>query len=309
MSEANEWEDFLKMNIHEEIRWNKIKTNFIISVFICLIAVLGYILGILYGSPIFGFAVAIFGAGLYSMIMYFQGDQIILKSTGAREATKKEFPYLINTVEGLAIAAGIPTPKCYVIDDSALNAFATGKDPQHASVTVTTGLLKKMNRQELEGVLGHEMSHIKNFDIRVMLITAVLVGITILLSDIILRSFLWGGRRDRDNNNQLVIILIVVGLVLAILAPLIAELIKLAVSRRREFLADANGALLTRNPDGLASALEKIKADPDPLVDHANRATAHLFISTPFRTTKGFVTNLFSTHPDINDRIKKLRAM
>ena len=154
------------------------------------------------------------------------------------------------------------------------------------------------------------MSHIKNYDIRVMLITAVLVGITILLSDFIFRTFLWGGAgRERKEGGQLVIILIVVAFVLAILAPIIGEMIKLAVSRRREYLADANGALLTRNPEGLASALEKIKADPDPLVDKANKATAHLFISTPFRKTKGFVTGLFATHPDINDRISRLRAM
>ncbi len=299
-----------KLNIHEEVRWNKIKTYIIISLFIFIIAILGYFLGILYGTPIFGFGMAIFGAIFYTIIMYAQGSSIILKTTGAREATKREYPHLFHTVEGLAIAAGIPTPKCYVIDDTALNAFATGTDPKNASVTVTTGLLNKLNRQELEGVIGHEMSHIKNYDIRVMLITAVLVGITILLSDFIFRSFLWGGHsRERKEGGQLVIILIVVAFVLAILAPIIGEMIKLAVSRRREYLADANGALLTRNPDGLASALEKIKADPDPLVDHANKATAHLFISTPFRKTKGFVTGLFATHPPIEERISRLRAM
>ena len=299
-----------KLNIHEEVRWNKIKTYIIISLFIFIIAILGYFLGILYGTPIFGFGMAIFGAIFYTIIMYAQGSSIILKTTGAREATKREYPHLFHTVEGLAIAAGIPTPKCYVIDDTALNAFATGTDPKNASVTVTAGLLNKLNRQELEGVIGHEMSHIKNYDIRVMLITAVLVGITILLSDFIFRSFLWGGHsRERKEGGQLVIILIVVAFVLAILAPIIGEMIKLAVSRRREYLADANGALLTRNPDGLASALEKIKADPDPLVDKANKATAHLFISTPFRKTKGFVTGLFATHPPIDERIKKLRSM
>ena len=298
----------IAMNIHDQSRWNKIKSWMILSLFIILISGLGYIIGLIYGSPIPGFVLAIFGALLYSLIMYFQGDSIILATTGAREVTKKEYPYLFHTIEGLAIAAGIPTPKAYVIDDTALNAFATGRDPQHASVTVTTGLLNKLNRQELEGVVAHEMSHIKNFDIRMMMLTAVFVGITILLSDFLLRSFLWGNR-DRNNNNQLAIIFIVVGIILAILAPLIAELIKLAVSRRREYGADADGALLTRNPDGLASALEKIKNDPDPLVDKANKATAHLFISTPFRKTKGFFTGLFSTHPDINDRIKILRGM
>ncbi len=299
-----------KRNIHEEVRWNKIKTYLIMSIFIFIIAILGYFLGILYGTPIFGFGAAVFGAIFYTIIMYAQGSNIILKTTGAREVTKREFPHLFHTVEGLSIAAGIPTPKCYVIDDTALNAFATGTDPKNASITVTTGLLNKLNRLELEGVIGHEMSHIKNYDIRVMLITAVLVGITILLSDFIFRTFLWGGgSNERREGNQLVIIFIVVAFVLAILAPIIGEMIKLAVSRRREYLADANGALLTRNPEGLASALEKIKGDPDPLVDKANKATAHLFISSPFRKTKGLVTGLFATHPDINDRISRLRSM
>src|SRR3989338_3805681 len=200
-----------KLNIHEEVRWNKIKTYLIMSIFIFIIAILGYFLGILYGTPIFGFGMAVFGAIFYTIIMYAQGSSIILKTTGAREVTKREFPHLFHTVEGLAIAAGIPTPKCYVINDTALNAFATGTDPKNASITVTTGLLNKLNRLELEGVIGHEMSHIKNYDIRVMLITAVLVGITILLSDFIFRTFLWGGgNRDRRDGNQIVIVLIVV---------------------------------------------------------------------------------------------------
>ncbi len=298
------------LNVHEEVRKNKIKTFLIVSLFIVLISMLGYALGMLYNNPIFGFSIAAFGALFYAVIMYIQGSNIILKTTGAREVTKKEYPHLFHTVEGLAIAAGIPTPKCYVIDDTALNAFATGTKPEKASITVTTGLLNKLNRQELEGVIGHEMSHIKNYDIRVMLITAVLVGITILLSDFIIRSFLWGGHnRERKDAGQLTIILIIVAFVLAILAPIIGEMIKLAVSRRREYLADASGALLTRNPDGLASALEKIRGDPDPLVDKANKATAHLFISTPFRKKKGFVTGLFATHPPIEERIKRLKAM
>ena len=195
-----------------------------------------------------------------------------------------------------------------MIEDSALNAFATGRDPQHASVTVTTGLLQKMNRLELEGVLAHEISHIKNYDIRVMMLAAVMVGLTVLLSDFILRSF-WTGAHGqrREDNNQLGLLLVVVGLVLAILAPVIGELIKLSISRKREYLADADGALLTRYPKGLADALRKIKGDPDPLVDYANKATAHLFISSPFR--KGAWSSAFSTHPPIDERIKKLEKM
>ncbi|MCK5322463.1 MAG: M48 family metallopeptidase, partial [Candidatus Aenigmarchaeota archaeon] len=193
------------------------------------------------------------------------------------------------------------------------NAFATGRNPEHASVTVTTGLLNKMNRQELEGVIAHEMSHIKNYDIRMMMLTTVLIGVVTLLSDFLLRSFLWGsigGRRDnREGGGQAAIIFIVIGLALAILAPLIGQMIRLAISRKREFMADASGASLTRYPEGLASALEKIRKDPDPLVDKANKATAHLFISTPFRKTKGFTAKLFATHPPIDERIQKLRKM
>lgn len=301
----------MKTNFYDEIRSNKIKSYFLVSFFIVLIAVIGGVFGLYYGSFGFGFLMAAIIGVIYTIIIFASGDKMILSMTHARPVTKKEYPYLFHTIEGLALAAGVPVPKAYVIDDSALNAFATGKDPKHASITVTTGLLNKLSRQELEGVLAHEMSHIKNYDIRMMLLTAVLVGIVVLLSDFLLRSFLWGGaRRDRDSgggNAQL--IFIVIGLVLALLAPFIAQLIKLAISRKREYLADASGAMLTRYPEGLASALEKIKGDPDPLVDHANKATAHLFISTPFRKTKGLVTNLFSTHPPIDDRIKKLRAM
>jgi heat shock protein HtpX len=233
--------------------------------------------------------------------------------TGARPVTKGEYPYLYNTIEGLALSAGVPTPKAYVIDDSALNAFATGRDPKHASITVTTGLLKVMNRQELEGVIAHEMSHVKNYDIRFMMLTTVLVGLVTLLSDFILRSMWYGrggGRRDEGGRGgQAQILLLLVGFLFALLAPFIGQLIRLAISRQREYLADANAAVLTRYPPGLASALEKIRKDPDPLVDNANKATAHLFISTPFRDETGFVVNLFSTHPPIAERIKRLREM
>ena len=249
------------------------------------------------------------GYGYFNRLRDYSGGNLILNMTGAKPVTKKEHPHLYHTVEGLAIAAGVPTPKAYVIDDSALNAFATGRDPKNSVVVVTTGLLKKLNRQELEGVIAHEMSHIKNYDIRLMMLTTVLVGIVVLLSDFILRSFLWGAHGRRREAGNATAILILIGLILAILTPIVAHLIKLAVSRKREFLADATGALLTRYPEGLASALEKIKGDPDPLVDRANKATAHLFISTPFRREKGYVTNLFSTHPPIDERIKRLRRM
>ncbi len=298
-----------------EVRRNKIVSWLLIIIFIVLILLLSLVVGIVWGGGInpysIGFSVTlgIIAALIYIAISFAVGDQIILHATGAKPVTKKEYPYLYNTVEGLAIAAGVPTPKCYVIEDSALNAFATGRNPKRASITVTTGLLEKMNRQELEGVIAHEMSHIKNYDIRMMMLAAVLVGVITMISDIFLRSLIFGGgKRDREGG-QAQMIMIVVGLALAILSPIIAQIIKLAVSRKREYAADAQGAVLTRYPAGLASALKKISNDPDPLVDNANRATAHLFISTPFRKKKGWFTNLFSTHPPIEERIRRLEAM
>lgn len=299
------------MNIYDEISSNKWKTVLLICVFFGFVVLLGLLLGLNFGNQYAGLIIALIFGTIYFLFSYYGGASAILTMTHAKEATKPQYTYLINTVEGLSIAAGLPkVPKVYVIEDSALNAFATGRDPQHAAVTVTTGLLAKLNRQELEGVLAHEISHIKNYDIRVMMLAAVMVGLSVLLSDFLLRSFLWG-RRDRESN-QLTLIFIVVGIVLAILSPIIGELIKLAISRKREFLADASGALLTRYPPGLASALRKIKGDPDPLVDYANKATAHLFISTPFRKDKrkvSWLQNLFSTHPDIDERIRKLEGM
>jgi len=295
----------------DEVRSNKIKSWVLVIFFILLISLLGSIVGIIYGNVYIGVVVAVAISIIYSIAGFYSGDKIILKTTGAKPVTKKEYPFLYNTIEGLAISAGIKTPKAYVIEDSALNAFATGRDPEHASITVTTGLLDKMNRQELEGVIAHEMSHIKNYDIRFMMLAAVLVGIVTLLSDFLLRTFLWGnvGRRESKDSGQITLIFIVLGLVLALLTPFIGEMIRLAISRKREFMADANGVILTRYPPGLASALRKIANDPDPLVDKANKATAHLFISTPFRKERGFISNLFSTHPPIEERIKRLEEM
>ena len=295
----------------DEARNNQLKSVVLLAFFIVLIGFLGAAIGLFYGSTYFGLAVAVIFALVYSAIVFNSGDRMILGMSGARPVTKQEEPHLYHTIEGLAVAAGIPVPKAYIIDDSALNAFATGKDPKHASVTVTSGLLKTMNRQELEGIIGHEMSHIKNYDVRFMMLTAVLVGIVVLLSDFLLRTFLWGGGRKRSEKEggQMVMVMIVVGFALAILTPLIGQLIQLAISRKREYAADASGTILTRYPPGLASALKKIAKDPDPLVDKANRATAHLFISTPFKNSKGFVTRLFATHPPIEERIKRLEQM
>ncbi len=301
------------MGLYEEISSNKRKSYLLIFVFLVLVIFIGYIIGFFYGSPYFGLGFAVFIGVIYFLFSYFSGANTIMALTGAKEAKKPEYTYLINTVEGLSIAAGFKkVPKVYVIDDSALNAFATGRNPENSYVAVTTGLLSKLNRQELEGVLAHELSHIKNYDIRVMMLAAVLVGITVLLSDFLLRSFLWGGKGGKDEKSQGTAVIIVVGLALAILSPLIGRLMQLAISRKREFLADASGAMLTRHPKGLADALRKIKDDPDPLVDKANKATAHLFISVPFRHDKkkvSWMQSMFSTHPPIDERIKKLEGM
>jgi len=300
------------MGIYEEINSNKRRSYILIFCFLIFIIFLGLLIGVFYGNLYFGIILALVIGTIYFLISYYGGANAILTMTRAKEAKKPEYAHLINTIEGLSIAAGLAKPpKVYVIEDDALNAFATGRDPEHSAITVTTGLLKKLNRLELEGVIAHEMSHIKNFDIRVMMLAAVMVGMTVLLSDFLLRSFLWGrgGSRDKDSN-QLTIVFILVGLALAILSPFIGEAIKLAISRKREYLADASGAILTRYPKGLADALKKIKEDPDPLVDHANKATAHLFISTPFRKSKGsFMQKIFSTHPPIDERIARLEKM
>lgn len=287
----------------DAVRSNKVKSYLLLTVFVIVIIILGLLWGILYADPISGLFLAGFSAGIYALISFYAGGNMILSMTGAVPADKKKYPHLVNSVEGLAIAAGIPCPQIFIIHDSALNAFATGRDPEHAAVTVTTGLLKTMNREELEGVLAHEVSHIKNLDIRMMMLTAVMVGAITLLSDFLLRSFLWG-RREQKNPLP-----IIIGLLLALLSPLVGHMIKLAVSREREYMADASAAVLTRYPKGLANALRKISNDPDPLVDSANKATAHLFISTPFRKKDGWLTRAFSTHPPIHDRIKRLERM
>ncbi len=292
-----------------EVSSNQLKSLLLVMFFVVIIGALGTAIGFVYRSTYMGLILAVGAAMLYAVLVFLSGDQMILGMSGAKPVTKKDQPYLYNTIEGLAIAAGMPTPKAYVIDDSAMNAFATGRDPKHASITVTSGLLKTMNRQELEGVIGHEMSHIKNYDVRLMMLTVVLVGVIVLLGDFLLRSFWYGRRKDDSKGSQLQAILLIAAIILAILAPIIGKLIQLAISRRREFTADANSAVLTRYPPGLASALKKIAKDPDPLVDRANRSTAHLFISTPFRKSHGFVTNLFLTHPPIEERIKRLEEM
>lgn len=291
----------------QKIAENKRNTWILLSLFGIFILLLSVAIGYVYGSWLFGIIIGAVFIGIYTLVNYFFGAGIILAISGAREVKKEEYPYLFNTLEGLAIAAGIPKPRAYVIDDTALNAFATGRDPQHSVIVVTTGLLQKMNRQELEGVIAHEMSHIQNYDIRLMLMVSVFVAATALLSDFLLRSMLWS--KNRNETNRLQLALLVLGIVLAILSPFIAALIQLAISRQREYLADANGALLTRNPDGLASALEKIGSDRE-ILEAANSATAHLYIDNPLKNRGhvfGFLDSMFLTHPPIGERVARLR--
>ena len=297
--------------MYSQIDSNKRKTALLITIFLVFIIGLGWFLGVYmgYGYEITILAVII--SFLMTLVSYYSGDKVALASTGAKAIQKEDNPYVYRMVENLAITAGIPTPKVYIIDSPALNAFATGRDPEHASIALTTGIISALENQELEGVIAHEMSHVKNYDIRVMMIVVVLVGSISLLSNMFFRARLFGfggGKRDSNNNGggQIAAIIMIIGVVLLILSPLIAELIKLAISRKREYLADASGALLTRYPEGLASALEKISQSNTPLKT-ASAATAHLFISNPLK--KQSLTALFSTHPPIEDRIKKLREI
>ncbi len=295
--------------MYEQIAANKRKSALVVSLFVLFIFALAAAFGALVGLGEAGIVAAFVLAGGLALISYYQSDKVVLAISHARPATQEEFPYLVNTVEGLAIAAGVPMPRCYVIDDTAPNAFATGRNPRTAVICVTTGLLGKMNRAELEGVIAHEMSHIKNLDIRLQTIVVVMVGVAALLSDWMLRSVLWGGgRRGGSRDKGAGAILAVVGLLLAAFSPIIAQLLQLAISRRREFLADADGAMLTRYPAGLASALRKIAADTEPL-EAANKATAHLYIVNPLKDIKGAVNRMFSTHPPIEERIAALEKM
>jgi heat shock protein HtpX len=274
---------------------------FMFLLFMALAWAISYIFDLGVCGPAAGFAALLF----YTVLVYFQGDSIILMMSGAKEAKREEYPFLYNVVEGLALASQIPMPKLYVIDDPSPNAFATGRDPKHASVAVTTGLLQMMKREELEGVVAHEISHIANFDIRFAMIAVVFVGAMALMGEFAWRmmrtGFSGGGRRGRGGGGPLVLI----ALFFVILAPIFAQIVRFALSREREYLADANGARLTRYPEGLASALEKIGKASIP-TSAANDTTASLYFSNPFPQKLGF---LGSTHPSIGDRVKRLRAM
>jgi len=298
--------------VYEYISSNKRKTALLIGIFLVLIIALGFAFSQAYQSPGILYFAVIFSMG-YALISYYFSPQITLAISRAKEVDRAANPELYNLVENLSIGAGLPAPKIYVIDDTALNAFATGRDPQHAVICFTTGIIEKLTKQELEGVAAHELSHIGNYDIRLMTLVVVLVGVLTLLADFFLRMSFFGGRRRSSNSEggQLQAIAMIAGIVLALLSPIIATLIQLAISRKREYLADASGALLTRYPAGLADALTKISGDTEPL-EAANKATAHLYIANPLKNNKGGVNwfaRLFDTHPPIEDRIKRLREM
>lgn len=302
------------MTHYQAIAQNKRRSSLIILLFIAFVVGVSYVMaeGMGYSLSVVGWALVI--SGLISFFSYWYSDKIILGISGAREAKRKEFFDFYTVTENIAMSQRLPMPRLYVIKDTAMNAFATGRDPEHAVVCVTTGLLKRLNRSEIEGVVAHELSHVKNYDIRLMSIVTILVGLVALLSDWFLRMTYWGRGKKRSNNSeggQAQMIMFVIGLVLAILSPLIAKLIQLAISRRREFLADASGVAMTKNPSGLIKALEKISQDKEPL-EVANKATAHLYISNPLKNTHGGVgmfAKMFMTHPPLKERLSALKQL
>lgn len=286
------------------------KTFFLMAGFLTIVIGIGYVVSWFLGDPIIVY-VAIGLALITNIGSYWFSDKLVLSMTNAKQITKADAPEFYNIVENLSITAGLPMPKVYIVNDPNPNAFATGRDPEHAAVAATTGILKLLNKTELEGVMAHELAHVGNRDILVMTVAVVLAGFVAIISDFFSRAILYGGGNGRDGKNPLFLIL---GLIGIILAPFAAKLIQLAVSRRREYLADASGALLTRYPEGLASALEKISAPGHPPMKTASNATAHLFISNPFGNQKKSsfmekMNNLFSTHPPAEDRIRILRQM
>jgi heat shock protein HtpX len=296
---------------------NKRNSAILIVLFVLVLVVLGLVVGYAWGGDMhYSVAVAV-GAAMLSFLLtlasYYGGDSVLLGVSHARQIAKEDDPQLFNVVEELTLAGGLPMPRIYVIDDTAMNAFATGRDPPHASVAITSGLRQRLNRDELQGVMAHELSHVRHFDIRYAMLAAVLVGAIVMLADVFLRS-LWygGGRRSRrqggGGGGGAQAILMLIALALAILAPILAKLIQLALSRQREYLADAGGVELTRNPRGLASALAKLAGDTEVL-EVANRATAPLFIVNPFKNVRQRAGSLLSTHPDIHDRIQRLMSL
>lgn len=299
------------MGMYEEISSNKRNSWLLVAAVTAVLVVLGYLLGMYWGNGYVGLGLAVGIAAIMSLSAYYSGGKMVLAMSRARRIEKRDHPQLFNVVEELAIAGGVPMPAIYIIEDSAPNAFATGRDPDHAAVAITTGLLEKLNRDELQGVMAHELSHVGNRDILFATMVGIMVGSIVLISDFFLRSVFWSGGRRRSRSNNRgggQAILVVVALLFAILAPIFAKLLQLAVSRQREYLADASAAKLTRYPEGLASALEKISRDREVL-EVANRATQHLYIVNPIKPFEKRGKSLFSTHPPLEERVTRLRSM
>lgn len=298
------------LNVYEQIDSNKRKSALVIAGFVAFIVLFAYVLGTALESQISFIPIALIFSGFSAFSSYYWGDKLILGISGARPATREEFFNFYTVTENLCLGTQLPMPKLYVIQDTAMNAFATGRDPDHATVCATTGLLSRLDRSELEGVIAHELSHIRHYDIRLMCLVVVLVGMVTLLADWFLRGSMFGRRRrgSRDSGGQIVMVL---ALLSAISAPIIAKLIQLAISRRREFLADAGSVMMTRYPDGLIRALRKISHDTEPL-EAANKATAHLYIANPLKNLHrgiGTAAKFFNTHPPMEERIATLEKM
>jgi heat shock protein HtpX len=302
--------------VYEQIAANKRKTVLLVFLFVLLLSAVGLAVDYFLKGGVVGFVIVAIIVAVASFVSYFNSDKVALKMAHAVAADPVEYARYHNLVEGLCIASGLPKPRLYIVQDEAPNAFSTGRNPKHAAVAVTTGLLEKMNRVELEGVLAHELSHIRNYDVLVMTLAVTMVGIIVLISDYFLRIMFWtggrAGRNNDNNNNPLGIVFAILGFVLLIFAPIIARLMQMAVSRDREYLADASGVLLTRYPPGLISALEKLK-DDHTVTHFASKATSHLWIEEPLekstnkRETKW--NHLFDTHPPLDDRIHALEQM
>lgn len=301
-------------NIYQNISQNKQDTIAIMILFVSFISFIAWFIGeYLIGGEGYSLTILAFiFSGVSAVSSYYYSDKLVLSISGAKEADKKEYHDLYNLVENMSIASGIPMPKVYIIDDTAMNAFATGRDPEHGVICFTSGIVSYLNKRELEGVVAHEMSHIGNYDIRLMTIISVLVGTVTLLIDWLTRGVFYGRGRSRNSrDSDINTLMFVIGIILIILSPIIASLIKLAISRRREFLADSTAAYITRYPRGLANALRKLDADRE-ILEAANGATAHLYITNPLKNSAHegtFVSNLFSTHPPIKERIKRLEEM
>jgi heat shock protein HtpX len=302
-------------SFYNQISANKRNALLMAAAVVVVLGVLGFAIGYaVVGAPEGGIGatgLALAFGSITGLASYFGGDKLVLTVSGAKPVDEASAPQLMNIVREMAIAANIPVPKVYMIEDTAPNAFATGRDPKHASIAVTTGLLQKLDREEVQGVIGHELSHVRNFDIRFALIVGVMVGAIAILADFFLRFTFWGGGRrssNREGGGGAQAIVFVVAIVLAILAPIISRLIQLAVNRQREYLADASSVELTRNPYGLERALAKISGDPEVL-EVANRGTQHMYFTNPIKKFEARASGLLSTHPPIVDRINRLRQL